>query len=56
MALMSVFGYFQDQGSMNNLGTLGVFLIVATINYYYLLNQKGYNPQIHYAATDANVK
>lgn len=50
MALMSIFGYYQDQGHMNDISTMIVFIVIATINYYFLLNQKGYNPQIHYSA------
>ncbi|RTL10577.1 MAG: APC family permease [Neisseriaceae bacterium] len=46
MAVVTVFGYFQDLGTLTSTIHLVAFIAVATLNYYFLLNQKGYNPQI----------
>ena len=46
MAVVTVFGYFQDLGTLTSVFHLAAFIVVASLNYYFLLNQKGYNPQI----------
>jgi amino acid transporter len=46
MAVVTVFGYFQDLGTLTSAFHLLAFIVVATLNYYFLLNQKGHNPQI----------
>lgn len=43
MALVTVFGYLQDAGKFNNLPIFICFFILLSANYYFLLNQKGFN-------------
>lgn len=43
LALVSAFGFLQDSGTLDNLYNLVGFLIIMTLNYYFLLNQRNYN-------------
>ena len=43
LALMTAFGYIQDTGTLDNIYNLIGFLIIMSINYYFLLNQKNHN-------------
>ena len=43
MAVVSLFGYFQDEGTIDEISHLVALLILATMLYYFLINQKGYN-------------
>ncbi|MBX9598236.1 MAG: APC family permease [Burkholderiales bacterium] len=46
MAIVTFFGYLQENNNLGSaIGILG-FLAIVTFNYYFLLNQKGYNPKI----------
>jgi hypothetical protein len=46
MAIVTFFGYLQETNNLGSaIGILG-FLAIVTFNYYFLLNQKGYNPKI----------
>jgi amino acid transporter len=43
MGIVSFYGYLQDQQQLNNIAQLIGFIVVISINYYFLLNQKTYN-------------
>lgn len=43
LTLISLFGYFQEQGLMSNALYMVGFFVIFSVNYVLLLNQKGYN-------------
>lgn len=47
MAIISLFGYFQDRGTIDQVSHLIALWVISTVLYYFLLNQKGYNKAHH---------
>lgn len=50
LAITCIFGYLQENNLVSDVPLIISLLVITTINYYFLLNQKGYNKPLVYAA------